>query len=119
MDEPLDSSDEAPLLPSSAHHQTKYTFYTLRSPNSIIWLLTIINLFIQSTSYFIAIPSTRIYEDILCHHFYNIPSFKDEIDEKLCKGHVVQGELALIRGYATMGFAIPGLKMRPSFKTMS
>lgn len=56
-------------------------------------------------------PAVRLYEDIICHHYYN--GLKGEghigldepIDEEKCKGNEVQNELNMLFG--TMHFLSP------------
>lgn len=49
-----------------------------------------------------AVPGIRIYEDIICHHYYakkegeGFIGFGDGIDESLCKGDEVQNELSIV-----------------------
>lgn len=49
-----------------------------------------------------AVPGIRIYEDIICHHYYakregeGRIGFEGNIDESLCKGEEVQNELSII-----------------------
>jgi len=49
-----------------------------------------------------AVPSMRLYEDIICHHYYDRIQgeghigFGTNIDEELCKGDEVQRELNII-----------------------
>ena len=48
------------------------------------------------------VPSIRLYEDIVCHHYYNglegdkHRGFDDKIEEKLCKVKEVQQELNIL-----------------------
>jgi hypothetical protein len=52
--------------------------------------------------YLMAVPSIRLYEDIVCHHFYNglegeeHRGFDEVIDEGLCKRDEVQEELNVL-----------------------
>jgi hypothetical protein len=52
--------------------------------------------------YLMAVPSIRLYEDIVCHHFYNglegeeHRGFDEVIDEGLCKRDEVQEELNIL-----------------------
>lgn len=64
------------------------------------------------------VPSLRIYEDIICHHYYNEIEgeghigLDEGIEEKKCKGEEVQNRLnVLIAGVQFLG-AIPGMFMR-------
>jgi hypothetical protein len=52
--------------------------------------------------YLMAVPSIRLYEDIICHHYYNELEgeghigFEGQIDEELCKVEEVQKELNIL-----------------------
>jgi len=61
------------------------------------------------------VPSLRIYEDIICRHYYEglegegHIELKGAIDEEMCKGEEVQSQLnILIAGLYFVG-AIPGM----------
>jgi hypothetical protein len=49
-----------------------------------------------------AVPSIRLYEDIICHHFYNglegkdHIGFEEEIEEGLCKRDDVQEQMNIL-----------------------
>ena len=49
-----------------------------------------------------ALPSIRLYEDIICHHYYNgiegegHRGLEEDIEERLCKADPVQEELNLL-----------------------
>lgn len=108
MDEPT-SSEASPLLPSDPHKKPR-----LQRPQLAFYLTALLVFLIESGVYFMEMPSARIYEDIICHHYYNnidgdghISLFA-KIDESLCKGDEVQKELAVLIGGLQMGFAIPG-----------
>ena len=60
-----------------------------------------------------AVPCIRLYEDIICHHYYeNLEGaghigLEENIDEKKCKGDEIQGQLnILLAGVHFLG-AIP------------
>jgi hypothetical protein len=62
----------------------------------------------------IQMPSMRIYEDIICHHYYNGLEGKEHIrldeyiDEERCKGDVVQNQLNTLFGTLNFLSPIPG-----------
>lgn len=61
------------------------------------------------------VPGIRIYEDIICHHYYagrgegqGFRGLEGDIDEDLCKGTEVQNQLSfLLAGLQVIG-AFPG-----------
>ena len=62
-----------------------------------------------------AVPTIRLYEDIICHRYYeNLEGaghigLEGKIDEKECKGDEIQGQLnVLLAGLHFLG-AIPGM----------
>ena len=64
------------------------------------------------------VPAIRVYEDIICHHYYdNLKGsarigLLEDIDEGLCKGDEVQNQLnILLAGYNFLS-AIPGMDVR-------
>lgn len=61
------------------------------------------------------IPAVRLYEDIVCHHYYEKlkgsgrVGLLEDIDESLCKGDKVQNQLNLmLAGLHFLG-VIPGI----------
>lgn len=66
--------------------------------------------------YCMTIPYARIYEDIICHNFYDRLSEKDghtdimrDIPERLCKGNEVQEELTFVISIRDSIQCIPGV----------
>jgi hypothetical protein len=47
-------------------------------------------------------------EDILCHHYYDVKSSGQPIEERLCKEDAIQKQLAYILAIQTSLFAIVG-----------
>lgn len=65
-------------------------------------------------AYLMAVPVLRVYEDIICHHYYDrlqgegYVVFGGDIDESMCKKDDIQNELSiLVAGTHFLG-AIPG-----------
>ena len=60
------------------------------------------------------VPSMRIYEDIICHHYYENMEGGDRIGlegnikEGMCKGDEVQSQLNILLGGLYFLGAIPG-----------
>lgn len=72
---------------------------------SLFWL--------EFGGYLMVVPGLRIYEDIICHHYYD--RFQGEehivlegnIDEGMCKGVAIQNELSIIIAGSYFLGAIP------------
>ncbi|KAF5876927.1 putative mfs multidrug protein [Botrytis fragariae] len=111
--------EESPLLDYSrpttvgAHsliHQT-------HSSRIIVLLLTTIVFIIGFGTYLVWIPSMRIYEDILCHRYYEElqgqsgVGLSSTIDEARCKGDKVQEELNILTAVLETLKALPGMFM--------
>jgi hypothetical protein len=128
----FDSSDEedAPLLqdtyppafiayPSSFLHLREAT-----SPRTIIAILFALIFILSFGGNLMTVPSMRLYEDIMCHHYYNglqderHIAYEGHIDEELCKVEEVQNELNVVfAGLRVLG-AIPCMFMIPRFRRL-
>ena len=59
-------------------------------------------------------PSLRVFEDIICHHYYDNMegeghiALSGKIDEELCKGPEIQEELAIVMGGLQFAESISG-----------
>ncbi len=58
------------------------------------------------------VPSIRIYEDIICHHYYNRLheghiGFDDHIDEDMCKAEEIQEQLNILMAALQFLMALP------------
>jgi MFS family permease len=87
----------------------------VHSPRLIIGLLTGVLFLLNFGGFVMYMPVTRIYEDIICHHYYDslIGSawrpLENPIDESLCKVAPVQAELATVYGGVELATSIPSL----------
>jgi len=58
-------------------------------------------------------PGLRLYEDIICHHYYNNLQGEDHIgldghiDEELCKGDEVQNQMNILLGVLAFLTPVP------------
>jgi MFS family permease len=113
------STDEhRPLLrdyTSSSHNSTRQqaehseTDTSVRRSEFFIFTILIIAIFALSTGDQLQAPAqTRIFESIYCRQYYNEhdPSLigsdgGDGVAEEYCKNHVIQGEVAMLRGWQT------------------
>jgi hypothetical protein len=116
------SDEETPLLPSDAsrrHSTILDVAYVPQAhdPRMIVLIMTSVIMCAMVGSFLIMAPATRIYEDIICHHYYdNLDSdahigLMTEIDEKLCKVDAIQEELAIVMGGESFVAAIPGMAL--------
>ncbi|KFY38674.1 hypothetical protein V495_06427 [Pseudogymnoascus sp. VKM F-4514 (FW-929)] len=111
-----ESQENEPLLPGSRQRRPSLSILpTLHNPRIIIALLTGVMFLINFGAYMMTMPTSRIYENIICHHYYDNlsgPSHKAldlPIDEGLCKVGPVQAELATIIGGVFVSQSIPSL----------
>ncbi|CAG8949801.1 hypothetical protein HYFRA_00004125, partial [Hymenoscyphus fraxineus] len=87
------------------------TFEGTRNPKVIIGILLAIIFMLSFGGFLMEMPAVRLYEDIICHHYYNglegeaHIGFDEPIDEGMCKGNVVQNELNFLFG--TLHFISP------------
>jgi hypothetical protein len=105
FDDEIDEED-APLLPSilppHVRSPSSLPFYQTRSRITTTLIIFAIIFILAFGGYLMAVPSIRLYEDIVCHHFYNglkgeeHRGFGDVIDEVLCKRDEVQEELNIL-----------------------
>ncbi|ATZ53218.1 hypothetical protein BCIN_09g00960 [Botrytis cinerea B05.10] len=110
--------EESPLLdhlrPTTAT-DTHSLIHQTHSPRIIISLLTAIVFIIGFGGYLAWIPSMRIYEDILCHRYYEERrggvGLSSTIDEARCKGDEVQEELNILTAVMETLKALPGMFM--------
>ncbi|ESZ96471.1 hypothetical protein SBOR_3093 [Sclerotinia borealis F-4128] len=110
-----ESSLLCPQRPIASH--THPLIRQTHSPRIIVLLLTTIVFIIGFGGYLAWIPSMRIYEDILCHRYYeelqgqgNI-SLSSRIDEARCKGDKVQEELNILTAGLETLKSLPGMFM--------
>ncbi len=109
-------SEQSPLLQSEEilNLSEPTLIPQLHSPRIVILLLALLVFVLMFGSSLMITPSMRIYEDIICHHFYdNIKgkghvALNADIDEKLCKGKSVQEELAIVMGGMQVADTAPG-----------
>ncbi|KAI3324497.1 major facilitator superfamily transporter [Xylariaceae sp. AK1471] len=123
-----DSLDEAPerapLLPNAPRrpqHRSRFSVASITSSianvhvpkahtnHAIINILCVIIFTASCSAGFIDLPLTRLIEDILCHHYYDVKSSDQPIDERLCKEDVIQKQLAYIIAVQTSLYAIVGI----------
>jgi hypothetical protein len=97
-----DSGAEPPLLP------------LVRSSPLIVALLSVVIFVFMFGSCLMITPLLRVFEDIICHRFYDKiegeghVALSGKIDEGLCKGPEIQGELAIIVGGLQFADSVPG-----------
>lgn len=123
------SSEETPLLPSESSRPALNRGSSsvlhlphipqVHNPQVIVFFITLMVFCIMIGSFLTIAPSIRIYEDIICHHYYDqlegdghIDLLSD-IDEKECKVDAIQEELAIVLGGLELTMSIPG-KLHPT-----
>ncbi|KFY14721.1 hypothetical protein V492_02449 [Pseudogymnoascus sp. VKM F-4246] len=111
-----EESENEPLLPGSRQRRSSApALPTLHDPRLIIALLVGVMFVVNFGAYMMTMPTSRIYEDIICHHYYDDLegsshlSLDVPIDEELCKVGPVQTELATVIGGAFVAESLPSL----------
>ncbi|KAF7933703.1 uncharacterized protein EAE98_003412 [Botrytis deweyae] len=116
-------SEETPLLSpppqrsifSSFSRPFQSIFSQARSPSSITAIVLATLLWFEFGGYLMAVPVLRVYEDIICHHYYDRLQGEGhiilggDIDESMCKKDDIQNELSIIVAGTYFLGAIPGL----------
>ncbi|CCD44531.1 hypothetical protein BofuT4_P054320.1 [Botrytis cinerea T4] len=116
------SDEETPLLSpppqrsiyASFSRPFRSIFSQAQSPSSITAIVLVTLFWFEFGAYLMAVPVLRVYEDIICHHYYDRLQgeghvvFGGDIDESMCKKDDIQNELSiLVAGTHFLG-AIPG-----------
>ncbi len=107
--------EQTPLIHPDEPTATSHVIPQTRSPRAIVLLLALMAFVLIFGDWLLLVPSTRIYEDIICHHYYdNLEdqrhvSLTEKIDEKLCKLDPIQSELAIIMAGINVSRAVPGI----------
>ncbi|KFY64020.1 hypothetical protein V496_03525 [Pseudogymnoascus sp. VKM F-4515 (FW-2607)] len=112
-DEP---SENEPLLPGTRQRRNSVSVLpTLHNPRLIIALLTGVMFLVNFGAFMMTMPQFRIFEDIICHHYYdNLSgpshlSLDTPIDESHCKVDPVQAELATVVAGLFVASSVPSL----------
>ncbi|KAL5348619.1 hypothetical protein ACLOAV_006036 [Pseudogymnoascus australis] len=112
-DEP---SENEPLLPGTRQRKNSVSVLpTLHNPRLIIALLTGVMFLVNFGAFMMTMPQFRIFEDIICHHYYdNLSgpshlSLDTPIDESHCKVDPVQAELATVVAGLFVASSVPSL----------
>jgi hypothetical protein len=125
MDEgPLHTSDlprerqETPfpnVRPKWTRPRFSFAFHETRSPRVVIGIVFMLIFVMAFGGGLMVMPSLRLWEDIICHHYYNDLEgeshigFEGHIDEESCKVDEVQNQMNIF--LAVLGFlgVIPGM----------
>jgi hypothetical protein len=114
------TEEESPLLsnggrPISSGTHSSTRIHQTHSPKVIILLLFCIIFVLAFGGGLMGIPAVRLYEDIVCHHYYEKLEgpgrigLLEDIDESLCKGDEVQNQMnQIFAGLQVLG-VIPGI----------
>ncbi|RDW79795.1 hypothetical protein BP6252_04433 [Coleophoma cylindrospora] len=108
--------EQQPLLAreedATPHHSI---IRTTHSPRVVIGVMVFTIFVLSFASTIMGLPALRIYEDIICHRYYENVSglghigLEGKIDEGLCKGDEVQNELNIILGVKQFLTAVPAM----------
>src|ERR1700694_1179004 len=101
------SSERSPLLaatrPAGPGRHGSY-IPLVHSPRLVVFLVSCVLFVLMCGNFFMIAPQLRIYEDIICRHYYDTitgqghVALSQDIDESLCKVDEIQQELAVIMG---------------------
>jgi hypothetical protein len=113
-----DSDEEdSPLLflrPSRVRRPS-FSIYQMHSPRLIVLTVVTIIFILAFGGLLMVVPCLRIWEDIICHNYYNKLEGKDHIGfdepihEDMCKGKVVQEQLNIFLAVLHFIGVIPGM----------
>ncbi|KAF7889030.1 hypothetical protein EAF00_009330 [Botryotinia globosa] len=130
--EPTRSEETTPLLPklptgsihSTTDHNALLTRQTVAIRVSVIVILSV--LLVEIGDYLLQAPLARTLEDILCREYYSsapLSEFSEaprlSIPESQCKNDVIQGKLAMLKGWDGTLACIPGLIMSVPFGVLA
>lgn len=100
----LEQRQENPAVPP------RRLIYQVPSSRIAVFFLAFIIFCLALAGSLTIVPTTRLLEDILCHHHYkNNQDHDGEIDESLCKIDPIQSELAYFKGFLSTLEAIIGM----------
>lgn len=110
------SHEDEPFLSTSRLPTSKpsYLPWQASSTRSIIAVLFAIVFVIAFGAALMVVPLTRIYENIICHYYYNDLEgdghigFDEEIPEEMCKGEQVQERMNMLLAVLGTLSCIPG-----------
>lgn len=100
---------------SSHHLPIPIHIHEAKSPRTIILIFLSIVFILQFGGSLTFVPSMRLYEDIVCHHYYNKLDgerhigFESNIGEELCKVEEVQKELNVLFAGLNVLSVVPGM----------
>src|SRR5277367_236337 len=86
----------------------------VHSPHFVLLLIFCALFMLMFGNYFLVAPQLRVYEDIICRHYYDEIkgqghiSLSEDIDESLCKIDEIQEELAIVMGGLSVADSVPG-----------
>jgi hypothetical protein len=90
----------------------------VHSPHAVLSLIFCALFMLLFGNYFLVAPQLRIYEDIICRHYYDEIkgqghiALSQDIDESLCKIDEIQEELAIFMGGLSVADSVPGKAYR-------
>ncbi|TGO19947.1 hypothetical protein BPAE_0329g00080 [Botrytis paeoniae] len=130
--EPTRSEESTPLLPklptrsinSATDHDALFTRQTIAIRVSVIIILSV--LLVEIGDYMLQAPLARTLEDIICRDYYSsapLSGFSEaprlSIPESHCKNDVIQGKLAMLKGWDGTLACIPGLILSVPFGVLA
>ncbi|TVY16230.1 Efflux pump ustT [Lachnellula arida] len=101
--------------PKWARPRLSFNIRQTRSPRVVTGIIFTIIFVMAFGGNLMAVPGLRLWEDIICHHYYNDlqgenhVGFDGHINEGLCKGDEVQNQLNIFIGVLAFLTPIPSL----------
>jgi hypothetical protein len=111
------SSERSPLMrPTRPAGPTRQVSFIpqVHSPRLVVFLIFCTLFVLMFGNFFMIAPQLRVYEDIICRHYYDEIkgqghiALTEDIDESLCKVDEIQEELAVIMGGLSVVDSVPG-----------
>lgn len=109
---------------STTDHEVLLTRQNIAIRVSIICILSV--LLIEIGDYLIQAPLARTLEDVICRDYYSSAPLSEymqapplSIPESHCKNDVIQGKLAMLKGWDQTFSCIPGLIMSVPFGVLA
>jgi hypothetical protein len=110
------ASERSPLLrPTRPAGPSQTVSFTpqVHSPHFVLFLIFCAIFMLMFGNYFLVAPQLRVFEDIICRHYYDEIkgqshiALTDDIDESLCKLDQIQEELAIVIGGLSVVDTVP------------
>jgi hypothetical protein len=111
--------EDAPFLAGVSDHGPDAAAARERLRLRLMITLFSIIFFVETGGAMTVAPTTRIFEAIACRQYYEIHDMSvidshGNIPEELCKGSIVQAEVAIVKGYGELFDGLTSTYSNPS-----